>query len=127
MTTLESVTTAFNHWRETRSSRKAAVPAVLREQAIELLSHYKPSQVITSLKINHSMLKRWRGDDHASINSKTSTFVPLGTDTASQPRVSGLEITWRNSLGSEMQVKGDLTLVQLTQLAHTFIRAEGVA
>ncbi len=122
--TLDSVASVFNHWRVTRTSPKAAVPDTLREQAIELLSHYKLSQVITSLKINHSMLKRWRGIDNSS---NITTFVPLQTGRLNHPVTSALEITLQNLSGSEMRVKGDLTPAQLAHLMRAFIHAEAVS
>jgi len=119
--TLDSVSSAFNQWRETRRSQKTAVPDALREQAIELLNHYKPSHVIASLKINHSMLKRWRG---IGSSSNTTTFVPLTTNTSNQPMISTLEMTLQNLSGSEMRVKGELTPAQLAHFVRAFMQRE---
>ena len=58
--TLESVSAAFDHWRQNRTSRKESVPASLRDHAIKLLTDHSRSRVIEALKINHSMLKQWQ-------------------------------------------------------------------
>ena len=120
---LESVASAFDHWRNTRTSRKQAVPTRLREQAIELLSQHKKSHVISALKINHSMLKRWQQKDDAVASG--ATFVALVNETPDPEASSCLQITLRNHLGGEMSITGDVTAAQLHSLAQLFAATQG--
>ena len=72
--TLESVSAAFDHWRQNRTSRKESVPISLREHAIKLLAHHSKSRVIEALKINHSMLKQWRHKGERCARRRHSLF-----------------------------------------------------
>ena len=120
--TLESIASAFDHWRNTRSSRKMTVPEHLREQAIELLNRYKPSHVIAALKINHSMLKQWRRNDNTSAPTPTPAFVTLANevDVPTPDLASTLKISLRHSFGHEMSMRGEITPVQLRALVQSF-------
>ena len=115
--TLESVSAAFDHWRQNRTSRKESVPASLRDHAIKLLTDHSRSRVIEALKINHSMLKQWqhKGERPAS------TFVVLPPPNAEA--LSLLQITLRNPQGAEMHIAGALTADQLCCLAQSFVSA----
>lgn len=117
--TLESVSAAFDLWRQHRTSRKESVPTSLRDQAIKLLINHSRSRVIEALKINHSMLKQWqhKGERPAS------TFVALPPPNAEA--ASPLQITLRNPQGSEMHIAGAMTADQLYCLAQSFVSAAG--
>ena len=135
--TLESVTAEFNHWRATRASSNEATPVRLKTHTLELLPHYKKSQIIESLEINHSTLKKWR----ASTDQIPATFVSLPIDSGlshesaslslneknapTLPNNANLKITLRNESGMEMCISGDLTPVQLLDLANTIIGVRG--
>jgi len=117
--TLDSVSAAFDHWRQHRTSRKEPVPIFLREQAIKLRAHHSKSRVIQALKINHSMLKQWqhKGERPAS------TFVALPPPTAEA--TSSLQITLRNWQGAEMLISGAVSADQLCRLTQSFVSAAG--
>ncbi len=128
--TLESVTAEFIHWRSSRASTNEAIPKQLRTQAIELLSHYKKSQIIAALKINHSSLKRWQQKG----GEESSGFVALAFETqaplispASPERstFSGLNITLRNTSGIEMCINGDMTPALLHDITRSFLTLQG--
>jgi len=70
---LESVAMQFASWRTTGDKGKNT-PALLREQALALKSHYPVGKIVTALGINHSALKRWSENNEAS---KQPTFIAL--------------------------------------------------
>jgi len=113
--TLESVSAAFDHWRQNRTSRKESVPISLREHAIKLLAHHSKSRVIEALKINHSMLKQWRHKGERSA----PTFVVLPPP--KPEATSSLQITLRNPQGAEMHITGSVTADQLCRLTQSFM------
>lgn len=121
--TLESVTSAFDTWRQTRGDLKARVPDSLRQLAIKLLPQHRPGRVIRALKINHSMLKQWQHENTPS----TTAFLALPIQPPERAAACALQITLRNRLGAEMHISGALSLDQLTRLAHTFISSSGEA
>lgn len=116
--TLDSVSAAFAHWRQNRSSLKEPVPIFLREQAIKLLAHYSKNRVIQALKINHSMLKQWQPKGERS--AATFVVLPPPTETA-----SSLQITLRNPQGAEMRIAGVMSADQLYCLTQSFVSAAG--
>ena len=119
--TLDSVASAFEHWRNTRRSRREAVPAALRLQAVELLSRYTQIRILKALKINHSMLKRWSQRDAAP---KAMGFVPLPLP-STVPVSSSLQITLRNRQGGCMEITGAVSAAQLFSLAQGFAAQQG--
>ena len=120
--TLESVASAFAHWRHTRRSRREAVPVALQRQAVELLSHYKQTRVLKALKINHAMLKRWSQRDEAP---ETTGFVPLPPPSSEARVNASLQITLRNRQGACMQICGAVSAAQLFSLAQGFAAQQG--
>jgi len=116
---LKSVESAFNQWRETRISRRESVPGELRQQAVELLSHHKQSQILNTLNINHAMLKQWQQE--SAIPS--AMFVTLPNEHSATESKS-FQVTLYH-LGSEMHISGNLTPTDLCTLAQSFIASQG--
>ena len=119
--TLESVSSAFSLWRQNRVSRNESAPAVLRQQALQLLSHHSNNRVITALKINHAMLKRWQLTSEVT----PASFVALPVDVPKMDCASSLQITLRNALGAEMDIGGELTSDLVLRLATSFTSTMG--
>ena len=120
--TLDSVASAFERWRNTRRSRREAVPVALRLQAVELLSRYTQIRILKALKINHAMLKRWSQRDAAP---KAMGFVPLPLPPSTVPVSSSLQITLRNRQGGCMEITGAVSAAQLFSLAQGFAAQQG--
>jgi len=108
---LELVTAAFDDWRSHQSSPGSRIPLALKEQAVELLQTHPISQVLKSLKVNHTTLKRWQ---RQQTTDNDCSFVPLIS-----PVQSALHVTLRNADGGELIITG-LTLSQITTLATQF-------
>jgi len=113
---LESVTAAFNDWRQQQSTPRGRIPVALQTQAVALLSSHPISHVIKSLKINHTTLKRWQ---QWHTTEKPCEFVPLVPE--EQPTA---HVALRNAYGGECIITG-LTLAQITILALQFTASSG--
>lgn len=113
--TLESVASAFAHWRQHRGSRNESAPEVLRQQALQLLSHHSSNRVITALKINHALLKRWRQTSEPAV-----AFIALPADVPKRDPSSPLTITLRNAHGAEMHIGGEITSDLVLHLVTSF-------
>lgn len=119
--TLNSVATAFAHWRKARRSRREPVPVNLQRQAIELLAHYKQTHVLNALKINHTLLKRWQQNSVAP----QVDFVSLPPQVCQTPAERALEVTLSNRFGAQMTITGSLSAEQLAELTRSFTSAQG--
>jgi len=71
---LESLSSAFAHWRTQRLSLSSPVPLVLQQHAIELLQIHSKAEVIKALNINHSMLKRWQQQE-TPVDTSACEFI----------------------------------------------------
>lgn len=116
--TLDSVASAFSHWRNTRAYRREAVPIALQEQALGLLKEYRTSQVTTTLKINHGMIKRWR-----IARATEAGFVEL-PPVATPQVTSSTRFTISNAQGHQMHISG-MSSDQLACLIHRFCAQPG--
>lgn len=116
---LEAVVSEFDHWREQRIHRREAIPSPLRRRAVALLQHYKKAHVLSALRINTTMLKRWQG-----AVEEPSTFVALSSPVETVPS-SSLHITLRHPRGAQLHITGAITASQLSSLAQSFIAAQG--
>ena len=116
-TTLEAAALAFEHWRDTRTSIREAVPPALREQVFELLKQHRTSKVISALKINHSMIKRWR---EKSVDNPH--FVELPIDTVHDGNAAQVAI--HHPQGRQMSLTG-LNLGQIKELMSHFCSIQG--
>jgi len=117
---LETASTAFNHWRMNRSSTRGRIPLALQKQAIDLLQSYSKSQVIKALKINHAMLKRWQQE----ATTATCDFISLTTEPSLSTQPS-LQITLRNANGGELTITG-ISLSQVSTLATEFTAGDSL-
>jgi len=70
---LEILRSHFAAWRTTRPTGQKT-PAALRQQAVDLKTHYPVSQIISALGINNQALKRW-----SSVPEQMAApgFIPL--------------------------------------------------
>jgi len=128
--TLESVATAFNHWRLSRVSLNQAVPDALREQALALLIDHKKSHIIVALKINHSALKKWLQTSDtlnpAFVSLPSPSSETQGTAATVIPHnITGLSITLHHASGTEMRINGDITPALLQSLTTSFAVSQG--
>ncbi len=120
---LESLSSAFAHWRTQRLSSSSPVPLVLQQHAIDLLHIHSKAEVIKALNINHSMLKRWQ-QPALPVDTARCEFIDLLGETPKTPPHDTLQVTLRNGQGSEMKITG-ITLSQLSTLAANFSTATG--
>jgi len=118
---LESVSAAFNHWREHRASTKDPIPLALQKQAIELLRSHSQSRVINALKIDHTMLKRWQQQVAAATEGEFISLTAAAQPALTQP---SLQVVLRNTVGGELIITG-ITLSQITTLATYFSASTG--
>lgn len=123
----------FARWRATRSPRQ--VPTPLRVNTVALLSKHSTSEILKTLKINHTMLKRWReryGEEPPPVSAPSQKeFVTLSaadelTAPASERFDSRLKITRQAADGTALSLEGELTLSQW-RVAMTLLTTEEVA
>ena len=102
----------FQHWRNTRPGRRGLTPPALQKLAVDLAKEIPTGKIVSSLKINHSMLKRWQ-QIHENTPLPPSNFVRLPQSDTEQsvtmphPSVTfkypnGVELTFSESPGIEM-------------------------
>ena len=80
--TLDQLVRDFAAWRNDPRGAKTT-PAALRQQAVQLRSAYRLSQIIEALGINYRALRRW-GDEYHTPTAAPA-FVALPTDSTAEP------------------------------------------
>ncbi len=92
----------FQHWRNTRPGRRGPTPQNLQKLAVLLTKEIPAGKVVSSLKINHGMLKRWQ-QTHDNANPTTPGFVrlPLPDNT---PQITDVQqpVTFKYPSGVEL-------------------------
>lgn len=58
MKTLQEVEMAFSHWRQTRTSRREAIPPMLWKQVNDLLGRYPQAKICRTLRLSGTQIKR---------------------------------------------------------------------
>ena len=113
--TLESVATAFQHWREKRT-HKGKTPAPLKALALALLQDHQPSQVKAALNINSKALTAWQSEVSA-IQSPLG-FVELAPALPTQAELptAMINVTLTRLQGTTVTVSGPLTPAHLSAL-----------
>jgi hypothetical protein len=95
---LEQLAKRFAHWRQSRATSKARIPASLWEQAAALCQTRPPSRVAKYLGLCTSDLKK-RCQTHALC-------TPLPTE--GEPSVNFVEVSpaaWRSSCGVQLEMQ----------------------
>jgi len=99
---LQTVTIAFEQWRNIRMHRTTKTPKALCQQAVKLLPHYPISQIIKTLKLSHAQLKGWNNgssNKNSCLTPKRGSFVRLAeVNETSEPSPS-LTLEWQLSDG----------------------------
>lgn len=121
---LAEVKEAFRHWRE--QPQRGRTPLSLRVQAVGLLSHYRISQVLQELHLDHRRLSSWRselsgdsptGSDPDWVSVPTVPTVPTrlepsqATNRQDEPRLS-LTLSYEPAAGGSVSVSGELNAAQ---------------
>lgn len=121
--TLHAVASDFARWRQSRASRRQAVPSALRQHAVELLRDHKQSQVLAALNINHAMLKRWQGDNS---HRPHETFVALSDAARNEvPASHPVHVVLRHRGGGEIHLSGELSPAHVSGVVQTFLTVQG--
>lgn len=119
--TLESVATAFQHWRDNRT-HKGKTPAPLKALALALLQDHQPSQVKAALNINSTMLTAWQSESSAiqSLSSSPLAFVELAPALPTQAELPAamINVTLTRLQGTTVTVSGPLTPAHLSALVQ---------
>lgn len=114
--TLESVAAAFKTWRNNPQLGRKQVPLSLRQQAIALLANYPISQVINTLGLSHSALKRWQqSTPEVDEAPEANQFIPLPE---SPETPSLLCVTVCIGDDTQLVVEGELTSHQLSAVVR---------
>lgn len=111
----------LSNWRKSgRLGRK--VPKELKNQAVELLSEHKASEITKALRINTQMLKDWQQDydnDSSapffiSLPSEPVNISSLGSTKEEKPfpEILSLKISRDSNEGTSWSLEGSLLLVQ---------------
>jgi transposase-like protein len=123
--TLTSVKARFADWRRTRTSRRT--PAVLRAEAVHLLSQYSAGRLCKELEINSVMLKRWRQQLRRDCTPPAMFIelapepMPAGAQPEEQTPLT-LTVTRHQADGSRWTVSASLAPSQWQQTVHLFER-----
>ncbi len=116
---LQTLVIAFEQWRNTRTHRSARTPKTLRQQAVKLFPHYRLSQIIQALKLNHAQLKRWTdGDGGSNKISHQDQFVTL-PETNEGSNTSSLTLEWQFPDGAQCRLSGELSKAVLNSVVQT--------
>lgn len=112
---LEQVACEFAEWRRNRTSLQT--PDALRRKALELLPHYRVSDVLKALNLSHKSLKRWQqtlSPPPPPAISAPVTFMPLplapSENDALQPTPASLTLTHHRTDGSRVSIEGELSI-----------------
>lgn len=128
VTTLEDVKAAFTHWRKTRVKRDK-IPEALWDQALLLLDHYNQSQVLHTLGISQSQLRKEKARrEPLQVNKLASTavqFVEVDTAslqaniTASPHANEAFDLEFKRQDGGTLSIKG-FPLLSMNRLLNDF-------
>jgi len=115
---LREVQEAFTAWR--REQPRRHTPQALRAQAVGLLSHYRISEVVKALKLDHRRLSRWRRELCSRTHvGRREEFVELAP-TVERLAEAGvreserlrLTLTQQESVGRSVSLAGELSAAQ---------------
>ncbi len=115
---LQTLATAFEQWRNTRTHRAAKTPKPLRQQAVKLLPHYSISQIIQRLKLNHAQLKNWA--DGSNKIPPPNQFVTL-PEASEDLSACALTLEWQFPDGAQCRLSGDLSKTVINAFMQTLI------
>jgi len=108
----------FQHWRNTRPGRRGPTPRNLQKLAVELTKEIPTGQIVSSLKINHSMLRRWQqAHDNASPTTPEFVHLPLPNNT---PHVTDAQqsVTFKYPNGVELAFSEVPPIEMMSALIH---------
>jgi hypothetical protein len=108
---LANTVAIFEQWRSDKSSKSAATPIHLRQQAVALLPHYSKNTVATRLRIRGGQLKRW----HLALQApdEPNHFIQL-PEPQVPPTSLSIEINLEN--GNQLFISGELNNLLITQV-----------
>ena len=117
--TLAQVERAFAHWRRHREQRSHTPPA-LRQQAVALLEHHRPSHICQALGIHSDALKRWGqvdgtstvANESSTVRSPSPDFVALPPEEP-RPQNETLRFAIERPDGLRLSVTGHFSLAEL--------------
>lgn len=101
----------FEQWRLTKTARGIATPLNLRLEAIELLSQYSISTIVTTLRLSYEQLNSWRQVDNSGDNN--AHFITLPQEPISSAAIS-IELKFVN--GNQLALSGELNEHVILQL-----------
>lgn len=115
--TLARADHAFTHWRKHREQRRQTPPE-LRQQAVELLEHYRPFHICQTLGLNADALKRWAREFAQGAMTDSSSAAPDFVALAlplEQPSAHSemMTLVIERPDGSRLNVSGRFSLAEL--------------
>ena len=122
--TLDSVKQAFDHWRSHKGNDNK-IPDSLWQQVIQLIPHYRQRQILNTLRISHSQLRRHldsippKPSGTPPVQSMPSPQLPSPFVKAFLPPVAeqAYQVEWQRPDGAQLIIKnldstGLSTLIQ---------------
>lgn len=114
---LHEVQEAFARWR--RECPRGHTPQELRAQAVSLLSHYRISEVMKALKLDHRRLSRWRREGSSMpAEAARGEFVelpvaePMGVGAPPAETALVLTLSRHEAEGYTVSLSGALSAAQ---------------
>jgi len=112
--TLTEVAEAFAHWRRTKTHPHT--PEALKQKTLQLLPHYRISQILKALNINHRTLTEWKKATPPTQKNATPTFLSLPPIDPNEPSKSSeeritLKLTQQTS-EQHLSIEGQLSQAQ---------------
>ncbi len=117
LVTLDQVRVAFEEWRQSRQSPRERIPESLQQLAVALEGHYRRSQIIAALRLNHTQYMSWL---RATTPNEPVSFLAV----PSVAEVTG-NVVLHHPNGTQLVIQATLTPSQLMAVVRGFVQAEG--
>lgn len=112
---------AFEQWRNARVHPTEKTPNALQKQAVALLPYFSTHEIISTLNISGTNLKRWSGHP-----KEVAQFVTLPHVDQPQTQSTGLNLELAFNNGCHLRLQGDISaelLMALTQTVTAQVRS----
>ena len=108
---LAKTVTAFEQWRSNKSTKGAAIPNPLRQQAVALLPQHSKSTVSRRLRISGAQLKQWCLADKSLDEQAQFIQLPEFQNPSSSLSV---DVSFAN--GNQLSIGGEVNISLITQV-----------
>jgi hypothetical protein len=116
----------FEHWRQTRSTRREPIPDWLWEQATQLTASLPLARVAKRLRLNRQELKK-QGEHYrqANLDAPAALPVPGFIEVKAEPDwlAAGMEIDLQRPDGARLRIHYRAPQPPLTAVVQTFLAA----